>query len=160
MVVIHRFDCSFEQTNGIKLKFFRKKNFTAPFYGWSSTVSKLQSHYEETVYFLPLSSLDFWYSILQQNKEFKKSSKTLILVQTLKKELKMSESGVQILMHNNFRQTTGINIKFFSQALCWEYYSKPKNLVVIQFIKYIPQNSKIEKKTPEKCKNLEGFIIF
>ena len=24
----------------------------------------------------------------------------------------------------------------FTQALCWEYYSKPKDLVVIQFIKY------------------------
>ena len=32
------------------------KNFMVPFYGWGSTVSKLQSHYEETVYFLPLSS--------------------------------------------------------------------------------------------------------
>ena len=27
-------------------------------------------------------------------------------------------------------------MNFFTQALCWEYYSKPKNLVVIQFIKY------------------------
>ena len=27
-----------------------------PFYGWGSTVSRLKSHYEETVYFLPLSS--------------------------------------------------------------------------------------------------------
>ena len=26
----------------------------APFYGWGSTVSRLQSHYEETVDFLPL----------------------------------------------------------------------------------------------------------
>ena len=26
-------------------------------------------------------------------------------------------------------------MNFFTQALCWEYYSKPKNLVVIQFIK-------------------------
>ena len=25
-----------------------------PFHGWSSTVSRLQNHYEETVYFLPL----------------------------------------------------------------------------------------------------------
>ena len=31
-----------------------KKIFIAPFYGWGSTVSWLQSHYEETVYFLPL----------------------------------------------------------------------------------------------------------
>ena len=26
----------------------------APFYGWGSTVSRLQSHHEETVDFLPL----------------------------------------------------------------------------------------------------------
>ena len=32
-----------------------KKNVMAPFYGWGSTVSRLQSHYEETVYFLPIS---------------------------------------------------------------------------------------------------------
>ena len=35
--------------------FIHKKNFTAPFYRWGSTASRLQSHYEETVYFLPLS---------------------------------------------------------------------------------------------------------
>ena len=33
-----------------------KRNFAAPFYGWGSTASRLQSHYEEVVYFLPLSS--------------------------------------------------------------------------------------------------------
>ena len=33
-----------------------KKNFIAPFYGWGSTVSRLQSHYKEAVYFLPVSS--------------------------------------------------------------------------------------------------------
>ena len=32
-----------------------KKNFMAPFYGWGSTASRLQSHYKEAVYFLPLS---------------------------------------------------------------------------------------------------------
>ena len=31
-------------------------NLMTPFYGWGSTVSRLQSHYEETVYFLPFSS--------------------------------------------------------------------------------------------------------
>ena len=33
--------------------------FMLPFYGWGSTASRLQSHYEETVYFLPLSSQKF-----------------------------------------------------------------------------------------------------
>ena len=37
----------------LKKKLFLK-NFMAPFYGWGSTISRLQSHYEETVYFLPL----------------------------------------------------------------------------------------------------------
>ena len=30
-------------------------NFMAPLYGWASAVSRLQRHYKETVYFLPLS---------------------------------------------------------------------------------------------------------
>ena len=30
-----------------------------PFYGWGSTVSRLQSHYEETVYILPLSPQEY-----------------------------------------------------------------------------------------------------
>ena len=33
-----------------------KKNFMAPFYGWGSIASRLQSHYKEAVYFLPFSS--------------------------------------------------------------------------------------------------------
>ena len=28
----------------------------APFYGWGSTASKVQSHYKEVVYFLPLKA--------------------------------------------------------------------------------------------------------
>ena len=36
-----------------------KKNFMAPFYGWGSTTSRLQSNYEEEVYFLPQSSQKF-----------------------------------------------------------------------------------------------------
>ena len=31
----------------------------APFYGWGLTNSSLHSHYEEIVYFLPLSSQEF-----------------------------------------------------------------------------------------------------
>ena len=37
----------------------KKQNFIAPFYGWGSTASRLQSHCEEIVYFLPLSSQKF-----------------------------------------------------------------------------------------------------
>ena len=39
--------------------FTLKQNFTEPFYGWGSTVSRLQSLYEETVYFLLLGPQDF-----------------------------------------------------------------------------------------------------
>ena len=35
-------------------KTLKKKNFMSPFYGWASTVSRLQSHYKKTVYFLSL----------------------------------------------------------------------------------------------------------
>ena len=33
-----------------------KQNFIPSFYGWGSTASRLQSHFEEAAYFLPLSS--------------------------------------------------------------------------------------------------------
>ena len=39
-----------------KLKKLKNTNFIAPFYGCGSTASELQSHYEEAVYFLLLSS--------------------------------------------------------------------------------------------------------
>ena len=43
-----------------RLKFLLfKKNFTTPFYEWGLTASRLQSHYKETVYFLPLGPQDF-----------------------------------------------------------------------------------------------------
>ena len=31
----------------------------APFYGWGSTASRLQSHYKETIFFLPGSPQNF-----------------------------------------------------------------------------------------------------
>ena len=34
----------------------KKRNFMVPFYGLVATVSRLQIHYEEKVYFLPFSS--------------------------------------------------------------------------------------------------------
>ena len=46
-----------------------KKNFMAPFYGWGSTASRLQSHYKETVYFLPLSFQIFLVSFDQPRKD-------------------------------------------------------------------------------------------
>ena len=41
-----------------------KENFMASFHEWGSTASGLQSHYEESVYFLLLSSQKFLVLIL------------------------------------------------------------------------------------------------
>ena len=59
----------------------------------------------------------------------------------------------------NFRQTNAVNMNSFTQALCWEYYSKPNNLVVIQFIKYPNFEFKNWKKH-EKYQNLEVIFKF
>ena len=40
----------------------KKKSFMALFYGWDSTASRLQSHCEEALYFLPLSYHRSWVS--------------------------------------------------------------------------------------------------
>ena len=40
-----------------------KKNFMDRFYGWGSTVSRLQRHYEDTAYFLQLRPRRSWYLI-------------------------------------------------------------------------------------------------
>ena len=41
----------------------------APFYGWGSTVSRLQSPFEEVVYFLPLLPRNSWYSLYRPRKD-------------------------------------------------------------------------------------------
>ena len=38
-----------------KMFLLKPKNFMTPFYGWGSTALRLQSHYKEAVYFLPLT---------------------------------------------------------------------------------------------------------
>ena len=49
----------------------------------------------------------------------------------------MSESGGFLkFSHALTPDNEMLSISFFTQVLCWEYYSKPKNSVVIQFIKY------------------------
>ena len=50
------------------------KNFMAPFYEWGSNVSRLQSHCEETIYFLPLSLQEFLVLILSTSEEWKTES--------------------------------------------------------------------------------------
>ena len=50
-------------------------------------------------------------------------------------------------MHNNLQQTNVIQLEFFTQALCWEYYSKIKNCIVIHLIKHPNFEFKNEKKT-------------
>ena len=66
----------------------------------------------------------------------------------------------QILTYINFRETNGINMAFFTQALCWEYYTKPKNLVVIQFIKYPNFELKIKKRKKKKKRKEKNIRIW
>ena len=40
----------------VQKKILSKESFMVPFYGWGSAVSRIQSHYQEAVYFVPLSS--------------------------------------------------------------------------------------------------------
>ena len=47
-----------------------------PFYGWASTASRQQSQYEETVYFLPLSSQRFLV-LIRSTSEGRKAERTL-----------------------------------------------------------------------------------
>ena len=52
------------------------KNFMTPFYGWGSTVSRLQSHNEETVYVSPLRSQEFL-ALIRPTSEGRKAELTL-----------------------------------------------------------------------------------
>ena len=51
-------------------------------------------------------------------------------------------------------------MNYFTQALCWEYYSKLKNLVVIQFIKYPNFEFKSWKKTWKMSESGGFFQVF
>ena len=59
--------CNFEQ---VWFKLFLKKLY-GPFYGWGSTASRLQSHFEQAVYFFPLSSQKFLVLILSTSEGWK-----------------------------------------------------------------------------------------
>ena len=50
---------------------FFKKNFMAPFYGRDSNVSRIQSHYEETVHFLPLGPQGYLVLISSISKDWR-----------------------------------------------------------------------------------------
>ena len=51
-----------------------EEKFMAPFYGRGSTASRVQSHYKETVYFLPLSSQKLLVLILSSSEGWKAES--------------------------------------------------------------------------------------
>ena len=55
LVQIHSSDSFFWVGFILHVKFIFKKNFIAPFYGWDSTTSRLQSHHKEELCFLQLS---------------------------------------------------------------------------------------------------------
>ena len=65
----------------------------APLYGWSSADSRLQSHHEETVYFLPLSSLQFLV-LIRSTSEGRKVEITLKL-----------SSGFELVYQPSYHQT-------------------------------------------------------
>ena len=67
-----------------------------PFYGWGSTVSRLQSHYEETVYSLPLSPQEFLVLISSISARWKVET-TLELLSNF--EPGTPELGIQRLNH-------------------------------------------------------------
>ena len=64
----------------------------------------------------------------------------------------------QILTYINFRQTNAIY--FFTEALCWKYYNKPKNLEIIQFIKYSNFGFKNWKKNMKNIRIWRLFLNF
>ena len=88
---------NFRQTNAINMKFFIKALYAG------NTTSK------------------------SKNLVVYSSSGTLILSSKLGKKLFSKKKFFQILTHNNYKQTDGIQLEIFTHALCWEYYSNPKN---------------------------------
>ena len=91
----------------------------------------------------------FWVQILKNKQTNKQTKKCQNL-----------EVFPNFNIHINFRQTNAINMIFFTEALCWKYYNKPKNLLVIQFIKYPNFGFKNWKKKHEKYQNLEVIFKF
>ena len=51
------------------------------FYGWGTTASKLETHYEETVYYLQLSSEKFL--VLTVSRVFDLNNLTIVLLQVI-----------------------------------------------------------------------------
>ena len=77
-------------------------------------------------------TLCFMLEILQQTKEFNSDTikyHNFEFKNWKKKHEKYQnlEGFFQILTHSNYKQTSGIQLEFFTQGLWWEYYSKPKN---------------------------------
>ena len=72
----------------------------------------------------------------------------------------MSESGGFLkFSHALTPDNEMLSISFFTQVLCWEYYSKPKNSVVIQFIKY-PNFDFINWKKKKKHEKYQNLAVF
>ena len=91
-------------------------------------------------------------------------SKTLVVIQFIRyptfefknwKKRFSKKRFFQILTHNNYKQTDGIQLEIFTHVLCWEYYSKPKNKVS-HTSKIIILSLKVEK-NPEKYSTFFKF---
>ena len=55
----------------------------SPFYVWGSTVSKLQSHYKETIYFLPFIGNLCYFVENMFRRESQKVTKTIFLTKII-----------------------------------------------------------------------------
>ena len=73
-----------------------KKNFMAPFYGWDSATSRLQSYYEEKVCFLPPSPQIFLVLIWSTSEGWKAE---LTLDPTSGFELMNPRLGIEVFNH-------------------------------------------------------------
>ena len=82
----------------------KKTNFMATLYGWGSTVSRLQSHFEETVYFLTLGRQEFLVFIWLTSEppsDFKHRSPELG-IQHLNRQAVSKQSILKKLKYSNF----------------------------------------------------------
>ena len=71
----------------------------APFYGWGSTASRLESHFEEAVYFLPLSSQKL---LVLMDEKLNRARSHPVVLNTGPLDLESSALTTRPLLHKNY----------------------------------------------------------
>ena len=71
----------------------------APFYGWGSTASRLESHFEEAVYFLPLSSQKL---LVLMDEKLNRARSHPVVLNTGPLDLESSALTARPLFHKNY----------------------------------------------------------